>query len=261
MHDAREKLHKSPDVSLTLASGGTHSAARGEDFPEHKHTDWELVYYRTGRIQCPVGAEVYEGTPGLLLLTPPDTAHAEIASTAYSNYFVVAEVQGDPQWPIVIYDDPAIGLQSLFAAIVRELNGSRPYSELMLPLLAEQLVIMLQRAELTSTASTAESLVVQAESLIDEQYRMPLRVMDIATELGCSPSLLRSSFAKQRSTSPRAHLQSVRLKNALAMLRSSTLTLESIADMCGFDSASHLSRCVKYAAGTSPGRLRRESSS
>ena len=47
------------------------------------------------------------------------------------------------------------------------------------------------------------------------------------------------------------------MRRAVSLLHSSTLTLEAIASMCAYDSASHLSRMVKRAAGKSPGALRR----
>jgi transcriptional regulator GlxA family with amidase domain len=57
-----------------------------------------------------------------------------------------------------------------------------------------------------------------------------------------------------------SHLQAVRARRAISLLHNSTLTLEAIASMCGYDSASHLSRMVKRSTGKSPGTLRRQSS-
>ena len=56
---------------------------------------------------------------------------------------------------------------------------------------------------------------------------------------------------------PRAHLAALRLRFALGQLRTSTLTLESVARLAGYSSASHLSRHVRSATGVSPGELRR----
>jgi AraC-like DNA-binding protein len=98
---------------------------------------------------------------------------------------------------------------------------------------------------------------MRAEALIEERYRGPLRVIDVAAEIGCSASALRSYFATFRNTSPRAYLKSVRMRHAMAFIRNSTLTLQAIAEQCGFDSSSHLSRRVKEVTQQSPGRLRR----
>ena len=258
MHEAREKMHKSPAPSIRFYGGGAHTAGKGKDFPPHKHSLWELVYYRSGHIRCPVGHAEYPGVPGLLLLTPPDTVHSEIALTAYSNYFVSLSVDGDPGWPIAIYDDPALGLQALFAAIVRELTGVRPFGDELLGVLAAQLNLILRRACMRTTAAPAEAAVIRAEALIEERYSASLHVTDLADEIGCSASALRSYFAAYRKLTPHSYLQAVRLRHAMAFIKNSSLPLQAVAEQCGFDSASHLSRCVKQATNLSPGRLRRE---
>jgi len=257
MHEPSEKMHESPAYSVELLSGGAHFAAKGQDFPAHKHPNWELVYYRTGHIRCPQGDIEYTSVPGLLLLNPPNTVHSEIARTAYSNYFVQLRVNGRADWPLSVYDDGSLGLQGIFGAIVRELNGSRAFRSEMLDILAKQLQITVRRAHLTTGASPAEVLVFQAESTIEERFRERVQVNAVARELGCSPSALRAYFAVHRQISPHAYLQSVRLRNALAFLRNSSLTVQSVAEQCGFDSASHLSRVVKKATGMSPGQVRK----
>ncbi|MDR3707782.1 MAG: AraC family transcriptional regulator [Capsulimonadaceae bacterium] len=256
MHEAHKIVHKSPSELIEFCGGGSYSAAKGEDFPPHKHSVWELVYYRSGHIRCPVGITQYAGVPGLLLITPPQTVHAEIASTAYSNYFVQLIAHFDPGWPVAVHDDPSLGLQPLFAAIARELTGNHPYRPDLLALLGAQLNLILRRARLQTTATPAEALVMRAEAIMEERFRSSLRIADVAAEIGCSPSALRAYFATCRQSTPRAYLQDVRLRNAVAFLRNSSLTVQAVADQCGFDSASHLSRCIKKATGASPGRLR-----
>jgi AraC-like DNA-binding protein len=83
-----------------------------------------------------------------------------------------------------------------------------------------------------------------------------IRIATVAAELGISPSGLRASFARLRGTSPRAALQHVRLRHALGHIRNSTLPLQAIADLTGYDSVSHLSRQIKAATGSPPGALR-----
>jgi quercetin dioxygenase-like cupin family protein len=74
---------------------GAYSAPRGQDYPSHRHVVWELVLYREGHIEAPIGDEVFLTRPGLLLLTPPGVAHAERALTAYSNYYMTVAAAED----------------------------------------------------------------------------------------------------------------------------------------------------------------------
>jgi AraC-like DNA-binding protein len=251
-----------PLTPLTLCAAGAYQAPRGRDFPRHAHDTWELVYYRDGNILCPLGDAVYEGLPGVLLLTPPHTPHAEVARTAYSNYFLVVDAPADAPWPLRCYDDADGSLERVCAALVRE--WSTPADEApadrdaLVALLLAELDLRLRRARAQADLLPAEALVRRAERLIAERAtaRPAPKIGDIAREVGVAPSTLRALFAERRGGTPRAHLRRSRLRHALALLRGSTLTLDAVAGLCGYDSASHLSRDVKRETGESPGALR-----
>lgn len=92
-------------VEISILGAGALKAPKGKDFPTHQHYEWEVVYYRAGFIDCPVGNEVFKSRPGLVLLTPPSVPHAEVALTDYSNYWLNLKVSGSPDWPRFCFDD------------------------------------------------------------------------------------------------------------------------------------------------------------
>jgi AraC-like DNA-binding protein len=249
-------MHQIPVSGLSVVGAGAYSAPAGRDFPSHKHECWELVYYRTGNIQCPIGDRIYSGLPGVLLLTPPGIYHAEIAATAYSNYYIAVNAPVDYSWPTECFDDARQTLAFLCSSIVKEcaLNGADRSSMLMH--LAGLLDLQVRRYVRQAQVGDAERIVVKAEEIIEERYASDLRVDGIAEELGVSKSSLYVYFERVRGCTPIAHLQTVRLRNALMYLKNSSLTLEAIAAFCGFDSASHLSRRVKDTLGMRPGEYR-----
>jgi mannose-6-phosphate isomerase-like protein (cupin superfamily) len=118
----RIKLPKDFMIScpLRLLGAGAYNAARGQDFPPHRHTCWELVFYRAGRIEAPIGDQVFLTRPGMLLLTPPGIVHAERALTAYSNYFITLEAPPHYSWPRFVSDDARGSLAYIFRALVEE---------------------------------------------------------------------------------------------------------------------------------------------
>jgi len=257
-------MHESPTPlpPLRLCACGAYRAPQGRDFPVHAHDTWELVYYRDGHVLCPVGAQVYEGQPGVLLLTPPGTPHAEIARTAYSNFFLAVEAPADSPWPTLCFDDADASLERLCAALVREFQTPADEApddrSALISLLLAELDLRLRRARAQADLPEGELVVRRAERLLSERATATPapRVQDVAREVGVAPSTLRALFARRRGRTPRAHLREARLRHALALLRGSTLTLEAVAGLSGYDSASHLSRDVKGATGKSPGALR-----
>ncbi len=252
MQKATGVMHKSP----RLLGAGVHTAKPGKDYPSHAHTSWELVYYVRGRITCPVGDETYAATPGTVLLTPPRTWHAELSRTGYANRFLQVDAIAGHPWPRVCFDDGERSLGRVFDALVRESAQPCGDSDRLCSLLLGELDLLLRRAATAEPVTAAERLVAQAERIFEERFASGIRIAAVAAELGISPSGLRASFARLRGTSPRAALQHVRLRHALGHIRNSTLPLQAIAELTGYDSVSHLSRHVKAATGSAPGALR-----
>jgi AraC-like DNA-binding protein len=228
--------------------------------PAHQHATWELVYYRIGYPECPLGDEIYAGEPGLLLATPPRIMHSEKAHTAYKTFWITIDAPEAMPWPRMCLDDADRTIGQVCTTLVREAGSQKPGTERMRSLLVEQLDLLLRRAQEQRDLSPNERLVRAAEQIIDERFVTALQIRDVAQELGVSPSHLRAQFIHWRDQTPMSHLQAVRARRAISLLHNSTLTLEAIASMCGYDSASHLSRMVKRSTGKSPGTLRRQSS-
>lgn len=239
---------------MKLRYAGTHSAPAGRDFPSHSHTCWELVLYRSGRIEAPVGEHIFETRPGLLLLTPPGVMHSEKALTAYSNIFVHLE-DGDPGWPLAIQDGDG-RLEQLFGWMVREFADPRAGHEDMLAALTSQLKVCLRRAGEASATNEMERVVRAVETYFEEHAAHRFEIRQVAVDFGVASSTLRAYFATQRGKSPAEVLQEIRLRQALALLRGSNLKLEAVAAATGFYSASHLSRCVRQQTGRTPGGWR-----
>ncbi|MEU4195728.1 AraC family transcriptional regulator [Kribbella sp. NPDC026611] len=245
-------MHK----SLQLLTAGVHTAAPGNDYPSHAHTCWELVYYVRGRITCPVGEDTYAATPGTVLLTPPQTWHAEQSRTGYTNRFLQVTAATTHPWPRVCFDDGARTLGRIFDALVEETAQPAATTDRLCALLLAELDLRLQRAAATTPPTPTEQLVTQAERLFESRFATGVKISEVAAELGISTSALRAAFTRLRGTSPQAALQSIRLRHALAHLHNSTLPLQAIATLTGYNSPSHLSRHIKSTTGTSPGALR-----
>jgi AraC-like DNA-binding protein len=288
MQDAPLRLHETlaSASALTVVAAGRYRAAKNQDYPAHFHTAFEIVVFQTGQIQCLIGETLsripetnrlestfevpWNGTnlsgarqiittrPGLVLVMPPRTIHADRATTAYSHQYLLLELGGiqTPNAPLTFMDDLDRNLEHVMGSIIREWQTKQPQRERMLELLLSQLQIHSQRLETDPTPSSAEQLVRRAERLLEENVTHAQSIADVATRLNISPSALRSHFAKLRDYSPKVYQQRLRLNRALELIRASSLSLEDIAGLTGYDSASHLSRHIKTSTGLTPGRYR-----
>jgi AraC-like DNA-binding protein len=256
MQRTPRKLHQSPKRLLRILSAGAYQAAKGVHFPPHRHSHWELVYYRSGAVGCLMSGKSCRGYPGLVWLTPPGITHAERAVSAYANYYLALDLKNVNPWPAFLDDDADGSLGRICQQIVIECNRASEERSRMLELLAEQLVCLLNRISAETVLSHPTQTVTKAERLIEEGCGQSLTIYEVAQAVHTAPSTLRGYFKSVRGCSPRDYLRQVRLGKAIGFLRTSTLKLEVVAELCGYDSASHLTRCVKKSTGQTPGQIR-----
>ncbi len=81
-------------------------------------------------------------------------------------------------------------------------------------------------------------------------------VADVARAIAVSEAHLRRLFLKSIGRPPRAALQDVLFRHAGDLLRNTGMTLEAVAEHCGYAGASSFSRAWKARFGSAPGRGR-----
>lgn len=248
-------LHESP---IRITAGGAYARPRGGRTLAHRHACWELVCYRTGRVRITVDGAATALGPGFLWLTPPGHTHAEEAVTAFANWYLLIEAPAATPWPLLAVDDAEGAITRLCGAIVRELSGGAPDQAALLACLATELDLRLRRAAQQRRDRPA-ALVAEAEAILDSEAS-PLRIGRLAARLGVAASTLRAAFQARQGCSPTHAVARLRARRAAGLLATTPLTLDQIAERCGYHSASHLSRWIRRLHGCTPGALRRRGS-
>jgi AraC-like DNA-binding protein len=95
-----------------------------------------------------------------------------------------------------------------------------------------------------------------AVRLIEERYREPLRLVDLGTECGLSPTHVHRLFRKLLKMSPSDYIQSLRLQEARTRLATSSEAISSIAVGAGFFDQSHFTKRFRAATGMTPAAYR-----
>jgi AraC-like DNA-binding protein len=97
-----------------------------------------------------------------------------------------------------------------------------------------------------------DDVVQRAHMLIALRCGEPLDLPALAAELGVGYSNLRHSFMARVGISPRQHYLNTRIQKVQDLLLSTTKSVKEIAEILGFESASHLSKQFKKRIGDSP---------
>ncbi len=112
--------------------------------------------------------------------------------------------------------------------------------------LMELALLLVEGMEMTDVppalSDLSEMRVERALAWYAERLADRPTVKAVADAIHVSPSHLRRLFAFTRDTSPKAAFQRVRLERAMQLMGASTLTLEEVAERCGYTGASHLCR-------------------
>jgi len=92
---------------------------------------------------------------------------------------------------------------------------------------------------------------------IHQNLNSPIKVGDVVAKSGCSETVLRDLFEKYLNTSIAAYIRKMRVLRACHLLATSSETVGTISDRCGFSSQYIFSRTFKRVAGCSPSAYRR----
>jgi AraC-like DNA-binding protein len=102
----------------------------------------------------------------------------------------------------------------------------------------------------------SSSVACRTKRYVDDNYRTPCRLIDVAKSVGASTRLVTKEFSAAYGRTIHHYLIVVRLKAALDMLAASDEKITSIATAVGFGNVSVMYRHFGALCGASPGVFR-----
>jgi len=106
--------------------------------------------------------------------------------------------------------------------------------------------------------SRQTEIIGEAVSHVLNHMDEPVRVAQIAQDIGVSENKMYKSFMDVLHVSPSRYFLQIKIKRARELLRQTDLSVEEISVATGFSSAFHLSRTFKEILGVSPSQLRHQ---
>lgn len=103
------------------------------------------------------------------------------------------------------------------------------------------------------------SVADEARFYLDMNFFEPLKMDDVAAELGVSPGYLARTFKERFGLSPKRYATELKLERAAALLETTDLPVAVVAGAVGFDDQLAFSKAFKKERGASPTAWRRMS--
>ncbi len=92
---------------------------------------------------------------------------------------------------------------------------------------------------------------------LNHHYRESVRIDELCRIAGMSRASLMRNFRRSTGTTPLKYQLSLRIAEAVQLLRTTPYSLAEIASRTGFDDANYFGRCFRKIAGTAPGIFRK----
>jgi len=237
-----------------------------------------------GRVLIETPSQVFELTPGKLLLVEPGVEHEELPGSPHDSYLVfclmtpgtTADLWQTLYLPhtnedVLNYHLSLIGSEPLSAAaamIGTELGHRRERWLQAVEHQVRYLGLVLQRRLASGSFEYQARTVAKsfrryhplegAMFYCAANLRRPIRLRDVASAVGYSPSYLSRMFSEQLGVSFSEHLRNLRMTIATNLLSRSDLSVQEIAQRVGYQYPWHFTRAFVQATGVSPRQYRQQ---
>ena len=111
-------------------------------------------------------------------------------------------------------------------------------------------------SQIHNTFSPHYELIASVKSYIEENYDKDISNKAIADHFGYHPYYLNTIFCDCEKTTIHKYIDKIRLKNARKMLLNFNIQITDIANLCGFNDASHFYKFFKKYMGITPKQYR-----
>ncbi|WP_220196091.1 AraC family transcriptional regulator [Ktedonospora formicarum] len=242
----------------------------GGGFGPRKQPYLQLVFLHSGHMTVWIDKVAHDAGPNMVFLLYP--GHEELFRFAEHEVTYHSWLHAD-------IPDLAPELATRLASIPRPL----PLTPTMLQLLHSALA--LQPASLSTTTELLKTLAMQmfwlyigegerhvryghvlAHSTVEEarlyihaHLSDPLTLEQIAQEVSISPSYLIRLFQTHLQATPISYLWQARVAHGISLLQKTGLSVQAIAEQCGFQTRHHFSRRVRQELGYGPQEVRNRS--
>ena len=223
-----------------------------------KRDFYSLTYRYSGKILVEANGETVYSDSGSVMFVPKglsyNTEILENMSMAVIHFKLDRDIEFRNPAVLKIQDN---GIKQLFDSILRNYHVDVPIDFRCMSLLYE-LLARLEEIRIGNNTSKTYDRIRAVKEYIEQRYSDPsVYIESIAREFGVSTSYLRREFSRIYGISPVVFLRDVRVNNSKNMLESGYLSVEEIAEHCGFSSASYFIQVFHKTVGETPARYRK----
>jgi AraC family transcriptional regulator len=237
--------------------------APAERLSAHSHDCVTVTVVATGSFTEQADSQTFVCRESSVLYKPAQKLHENEYGVAGACCLVFAlapsfaELLGDDLPDDQVVHVPGSAVEVLVRQIIREARAGDPvaWGMALKGLLLEILASVCRHAPLEYEPSGPWWLSAVLD-ILQERFRDPIRITDIADAVKVHPSHLARVFREHLGVGPSAYIRRLRAQWAEQHVARSARSLAQIAREAGFADQSHFTRVFKEEIGITPARLR-----
>jgi hypothetical protein len=224
-----------------------------EKFPEHSHSEWEIIYYTHGTGILKIGDKKFNFKPKDIICQPPGVPHSEYSGSGFQNiHFSVETFDGWGQTVPCFTDTVGNDYYNILIQLYREFHLKRKN---WVNITGALLNVLYQYMLSWNIEKRKNPVVEELENILISNISNSNFQVD--RELGRIPMSadhLRKLFKKETGKTPLQYLIDMRMNYAKQLLKSQgyNLTIKEIANMVGFSDPYYFSRTFKKVTSITP---------
>jgi AraC-like DNA-binding protein len=238
---------------------------------EDIYTEWVIFAIEEGAFYYEIGNEKGMATFGDLVICPPDTVFRRVIVTPLTFYFfwlnwTEGPGSGDTAIPAgkisilntarLAHNYAAMKKWQGWPGVVR-LSQYSHYCRDMWLMYCEELGEGETRIKHEAIPNPVDPSMQEAQSLIHQRAFTKLSLNQVASTLGITPVQLTKRFNASYGVTPLRYLTALRLKKAKHLLLDTKMTIEQIAECCGYQNGFYLHRLFAKYEHMTPSHYRK----
>ncbi len=263
---------------LFIGSCGTYRLYTIKKLPTHRprgRLDWQILYVAAGRAHFFFNGTEHVIEAGNMVIYRPKEEQkyyylGKDQTEVYWVHFTGSNVKnilrryGITDDTRVIYTGISMEYKTLFLAMIKELNLTKPDYEQMLVNYFTILLVDLHRLTLQKPQKRRHlnmDEMDKAAQYFQLNYNRPISIEEYAASHDMSVGWFIKSFRQYAGTTPTQYIHSLRIANARMLLEKTDYNITEISGLSGFDDPLYFSRFFRKQCGMSPSQYRRQLSS
>lgn len=243
----------------------------------HFHNDYELYYLLSGTTKYFIGDEIFFVRKGNFVFVPKGVLHKTDSENCLHNERMLVCFDDSlfdddemknvlnelSETKLICVDKNRLSLVTdVLQKIQKEHNREYTHKNAMIKAYTKELLIMLCRYKTTEERelSEADRLIYKISEYISNNFPEDIGLKRLAVEFAISEAQLSRRFKTVVGMGINEYIRYVRVLNAEALLKNTTLSITEVAQQCGFNDSNYFSTVFKLAMGTTPVKYRKMSS-